>query len=375
MRKILFAHHNIEAHERFSLLVLLLLFVCYFAQPFPFLAAWFGFFVSAYSVIANDSIQTIGTFLSSNKNHRWWELWLYISCVFFVTLLYSWLYFDGDVSHQRLLAKGFEYAPKHFEYLQIASPIILLVLTWLRIPVSTSFLVLGGFAGSSTAVGRVLFKTFFGYFIAFTLGLITFLALARLTKKIFVGTASTPWILTQWIVSGILWSVWLQQDLANIAVFLPRTLSVAEFSLFAGFIILELGILLYLKGGRIQVIVTEKSSVTDPRFATIIDAVYAIILYILKLQNKVPMSTTFVFLGLLSGREIAMLIRSTSDKDLVATLRMLSKDFAKAVFGLAISIWVATSVNPNIQIAQIYDELFVQIEQFSDGSSTLHNAS
>jgi len=52
--------------------------VCYLAQPFPFWAAWFGFFVSAYSVIANDSIQTIGTFLSSNKNHRWWELWLYL---------------------------------------------------------------------------------------------------------------------------------------------------------------------------------------------------------------------------------------------------------------------------------------------------------
>lgn len=31
------------------------------------IAMWFGFIVAGYSVVANDSIQTIGTFLASNK--------------------------------------------------------------------------------------------------------------------------------------------------------------------------------------------------------------------------------------------------------------------------------------------------------------------
>ena len=63
-----------------------LLVMAYFVRPFPVFAAWFGFLISAYSVIANDSIQTIGTFLSSNKQYRWWLLWLYISFIFFLTL-------------------------------------------------------------------------------------------------------------------------------------------------------------------------------------------------------------------------------------------------------------------------------------------------
>ena len=34
-----------------------------------------GFLLAAYSVIANDSIQTLGTFLASNKAHlKWYTL-------------------------------------------------------------------------------------------------------------------------------------------------------------------------------------------------------------------------------------------------------------------------------------------------------------
>jgi hypothetical protein len=35
--------------------------------------------------------------------------------------------------------------------------------------------------------------------------------------------------LMQWITSGTLWAVWVMQDAANIAVFLPRSLSIGQF--------------------------------------------------------------------------------------------------------------------------------------------------
>ena len=35
---------------------------------------WTVFFLAAYSAIANDSIQTIGTFIASNKDRKWYYL-------------------------------------------------------------------------------------------------------------------------------------------------------------------------------------------------------------------------------------------------------------------------------------------------------------
>ncbi len=33
-----------------------------------------GFVLAGYSVVANDAIQTLGTFLSSNAHRPWWLL-------------------------------------------------------------------------------------------------------------------------------------------------------------------------------------------------------------------------------------------------------------------------------------------------------------
>ena len=134
---------------------------------------------------------------------------------------------------------------------------------------------------------------------------------AKASKKYFTGEAKFGWTIAQWITSGTLWSVWLMQDAANIAVYLPRSLNIAEFIGFTSIVVIGLGLLLYYKGGRIQKIVTEKSVVTDVRFATLIDLIYCVILFYFKLYSSVPMSTTWVFIGLLAGREVAMAIRNT----------------------------------------------------------------
>ena len=72
---------------------------------------WFGFSLASYSAIGNDSIQTLGPFLASTKDIAWWIKWIYIASVFLGTTLFSWFYYDGDISYQRLSSHGFEKDP------------------------------------------------------------------------------------------------------------------------------------------------------------------------------------------------------------------------------------------------------------------------
>ena len=55
----------------------ILFIVCFFAYPYPEVAMWLVFFLASYSAIANDSIQTIGTFIASNADKKWYYLWIY----------------------------------------------------------------------------------------------------------------------------------------------------------------------------------------------------------------------------------------------------------------------------------------------------------
>ncbi len=38
-----------------------------------------GFLLSAYAIVANDAIQTLGTFIAANRNRSWVSLWLFAS--------------------------------------------------------------------------------------------------------------------------------------------------------------------------------------------------------------------------------------------------------------------------------------------------------
>ena len=321
-----------KSERNFLTFISIAFLLAMFVTPYPQYAMWLGFLFAAYAAVANDSIQTLGTFIASNQDKKWWVLWMFIGGVFLATHSYSWFFSDfvgafdaegnpigdgiadGDVSHGRLLAKATDgkldfAAPTSFHFLQIAAPIFLLILTRLRMPVSTTFILLTSFAASPAAVGKVMAKSMSGYVLAFFMGLIIFSAIAKISQKYFTGKAKFGWTIAQWITTGSLWSVWLTQDAANIAVYLPRSLSFAQFAGFAGALFIGLGFLLYYKGGRIQKIVTEKSVVTDVRFATLVDFVYCIILFYFKLYSQVPMSTTWVFIGLLGGRELGMALR------------------------------------------------------------------
>tara|TARA_S200000501_G_C20842322_1_gene752181 strand:+ start:923 stop:2065 length:1143 start_codon:yes stop_codon:yes gene_type:complete len=342
-----------------------------FAAPFPKIAMWVGFLFAAYAAVANDSIQTIGTFIASNQDKKWWILWIFLGGIFISTITYSWITFNGDVSNGRLLSKGFEEAPKKFHYLQVAAPVFLLILTRLRMPVSTTFILLTSFAANPKAVGGVLAKSMSGYILAFLIGLFVFFIISKLAKKYFTGKAHFSWTITQWITSGTLWSVWLMQDAANIAVYLPRSMNFSTFFGFISIVFFGLGMLLYYKGGRIQKIVTEKSVVTDVRFATLIDFIYCILLFYFKLYSDVPMSTTWVFIGLLGGRELGMSLRKSGTNSLQKTIKLILKDFSFAMIGLIISIAIAIGVNDQLSFTLMIEEL---PESFNKGIATFFKA-
>ena len=63
----------------------------------PDIARWVGFLLAGYAAIANDSIQTIGTFIASNKSKPWWLLWIFIGGIFLVTMYMSFVSFGGPI--------------------------------------------------------------------------------------------------------------------------------------------------------------------------------------------------------------------------------------------------------------------------------------
>ena len=346
-----------RSESRFIFLIAVLLFFAGILTPFPEAAMWFGFVLAAYSAVANDSIQTIGTFIVSNSHRRWYILWIYIGMIFLVTVTYSFIVFDGDVSYQRLQTPGIDVAPTSFTFLQLIAPLILIILTRMRMPVSTTFLLLTIFSTKTSAVVSVLTKSVSGYLVAFVVSIILYFAARKLSLFAFKGKPHVAWTIVQWITSGTLWSVWVMQDAANVAVFLPRSLSLTQFIIFASLIFCGLGLLFYMKGDRIQKIVSEKSGIADIRSATMVDFIYALILIYFKEVSEIPISTTWVFLGLLGGRELAISItkkrlkmRNRSTK---STVKLIAKDIMMAAIGLIVSLALAMSIN-----AEIRSELF-----------------
>ncbi len=340
----------LQKEKKFLYFIAVSLIVAGAVYPYPSIAMWVGFAFAGYSAIANDSIQTIGTFIGSNEDKKWYWQWLFMGLIFVATVSYSWYTFNGDVTYERLATKGLDQTPTSFVYLQLASPIILLLLTRFRIPVSTTFMLLSVFTATSGTIISMVNKSLLGYFAAFISALVIYLLLSKVIKRFIKGEAHAFWTVAQWVISGFLWYIWLAQDLANIAVYLPRQMNVYEFLAFTGFIFLGLGFLFYKKGDKIQNVINEKSEVRDVRSATIIDLVYSLILYYFKEVNNIPMSTTWVFVGLLAGRELGMRLRAhDSTEKFAKTFNLIFKDIISVTIGLIISIILAVAINPVIQ--------------------------
>lgn len=306
-----------------------------------------GFVIAAYSIVANDAIQTLGTFLASNGRRPWWQLWIFGGAILTFVLVYGWM--TTDVAYGKLEKYPL---PQPFSWIYVVPPIVLLLITRLGIPVSTTFLVLTVFAPKNLEM--MVLKSGLGYLVAFASAILIYLLTARVVERRFMDTATedppSHWLALQWASTAWLWGNWLIQDLANIFVFLPRDLDAAWLA-FA--LVVMLGLLAFTfatSGGAIQRIVTSKTNTDDIRSATLINFLYGCVLFLFKdgyvmwfvtgTVERLPMSTTWVFLGLLAGREIGMTIR-LSQREMGQTLQIVGADAAKAFVGLAVSVVVA----------------------------------
>ena len=151
------------------------------------------------------------------------------------------------------------------------------------------------------------------------------------------------WVILQWVTTGYLWLIWLIQDFANIFVFLPRQITAIESFAAMLAILALLGYTFWNKGGPVQKILKAKTAVTDIRSATIVDFTYACLLFFFKEVSAIPMSTTFVFLGLMAGREYGFTLLSRG-MDVMRTTRLTVSDAAKAFIGLVVSLDMAVGL-------------------------------
>ena len=295
-----------------------------------------GFVLAAYAVIANDSAQTLGTFIASNRDTKWWKSWLYMTSIMIVTLGVAW--HDGDIAYDRLDSIPL---PQTFQWYHGLAPVLLLLLTRYGIPVSTTLLTLSVFS-SSLVLEKIIIKSAVGYGLAAVVAYALWSVISQFLneKKSVKEERKSLWRAGQWVATGCLWHQWLSHDIANVAVYLPRGNDLSA-TMFVGFVLLltvGLAHLFFTGGGKIQEIVSSKSGTRFSRSATIIDFVYAIILWFFKEYNSLPMSTTWVFVGLLCGRELAVYRFFSTKEGAREIFPMLMGDFMKMMVGLALSV-------------------------------------
>lgn len=307
-----------------------------------------GFMLAAYSVVGNDVIQTLGTFLSSNRERPWWVLFIFAGSILLVALIVGYL--NNDIAYGRLDKIAF---PETLSWWYLLPPAVLLIITRLGLPVSTTFLILTFFSASS--LPAMLNKSLFGYGVAFAAAVVIYYLVARVTERTFherpldsdrsIMTNRRFWSVAQWLSTGFLWWQWLQQDLANIYIYLGggKDVPLPTFILSVVVLLVLLALIFRNSGGAIQKIVNRKTNTSDIRSATLIDLIYGAVLMVFKYnilglwEAKLPMSTTWVFLGLLAGREFGM--RLTLGMKLKRKVQaMVFSDLGKATLGLIVSI-------------------------------------
>ena len=301
-----------------------------------------GFLLAAYSVIANDSVQTLGTWIASNsEKFNWKILWLSASSLLVVTLWSGWYMNNGDISYGRLTTIPFQ----EVQWYHATAPALLLLLTRVGVPVSTSFLVLSAFA-STFVLEKMLMKSMMGYAVAAVAAYCIWLAITKYFDegKPVKESHKKYWYIGQWFATGLLFYTWLSHDLANIAVFLPRQIPIDVMVMISIVFIVGLAWVFRERGGKIQVIVLEKKHTRYVRSACLIDLFYFFVLWFFKELNNIPMSTTWVFVGLLTGRELAI-ATLTNKESFKKVFPLVGKDFFKMMIGLGASVGVVLGIH------------------------------
>lgn len=302
-----------------------------------------AFLLAAVAVVGNDSLQTLGPFLSSNRGRAPLALQIvFLAGITGSVLALGWWLNGGDPSWGRLAAFP---VPAAFSWVDLLPPLAVLALTRWGAPLSTSVLLLT--ASVPANLGPVLLKSLAGYGLACLVGLLLYgLVLWLLERPEPAGAPDAPlWQALQWAATAWLWSQWLVQDLANVYVLLPRQLSIGQLLLSGAVLCGGVAVLVASGGGPIQQVVRSKRNTDQPRSAALIDGLFGALLLALARWSPMPLSTTWVFLGLLAGRELGLWLR-LQHRPAGELGRMLGQDLAKASLALGLSLALALLIQP-----------------------------
>ena len=102
------------------------------------------------------------------------------------------------------------------------------------------------------------------------------------------------------VVDMVIHTTWLTWQYS------PREVDALTLAGISALFIAGMGWMFKEQGGKIQNVVISKTDTNYVKSATLIDLVYQLSFGTSKQYNNIPMSTTWVFIGLLSGRELAI---------------------------------------------------------------------
>jgi len=306
------------------------------------------FALAAYSVLWNDAVQTLMTYIHSNDDLPKKLLFGGVLWVLLGVLWYGFLFADWGITYGRLDAKW--YADVTVSWYMVFFPLLLVILTRYKgIPVSTSLLMLSLFS-TGLLFKNIVIKSAAWYVVAFISAYFIWMAAEYILKRIKYKSKGKDqrkvifWRILQTCTTILLFSTWLMHDMVNIAVFLPREITLAIMLVISGLFTLALAYTFHIDGGPVGQIVTSKTKIHRLIGATMVDGVYFVILLIFKEWSNIPMSTTWVFIWLLAGRQVAIRtigrvgkVKKKQNKYVLAA-QEVGKDFGKMLFGLAISL-------------------------------------
>ena len=119
---------------------------------------------------------------------------------------------------------------------------------------------------------------------------------------------------------------------------------------------LGLCVLVATGGGPIQAVLRSKTNSSDLRSATLIDLLFGLCLLYKAFLSSFPLSTTWVFLGLIGGRELALRIKQQAsdqvfiNREAGSFAKVIGMDLWKASVAVVVSLLVALSIQPLAQI-------------------------
>ena len=324
---------EIDKHRK-EIIFLLMIFASLLFLFIDLKFQWICVLLTISNIFLNESIQALGIFLNSNKKNYSIKNCLIFSFTFVVFVFFTWLFCNHIIDYGKL--DVIPYA-NDFNKIYLLIPITLITMTYYKIPISTTFLVLLIF-GSNKTDELILIKTFCGYFLSFlTMFLITKFILKY--EKFILKLDNNIIFYLQYISTLLLWIFWITQNIGNSFVYVPKKINIYELFLF---IIVSLIFISYLftnKSEELKTIVLNKKNIESPILNILINNCFIFIIIYLKKVNNIPIATNFIFIGLLAGREFSF-INFSKRKELINTTKIVLKDFFSSVIGILISLFL-----------------------------------